>query len=269
MKYLLFNFFLFLNVAFSFSQSVNLEGTWNGAYIIGENVTVLNFHFFTERNMLKAIADLPNSGKYTIEYEVKLRGNVIEMNRINEQNSLIQFTGTISDNIISGDYKRTDQGFNGKPGIFQLMKSTGSVAKWNPVPNFQFTLIGDEKIINTKSFLGKYLLLDFWASWCQPCREKRPKVEEVRKLFSQDKLEILSISLDKTIGDIEKFRREQHPMEWNHSLIPERFESAVLKNLSVNTLPTAYLIDQYGRIVAISDELTKDKIIETFKRIIK
>jgi thiol-disulfide isomerase/thioredoxin len=123
----------------------------------------------------------------------------------------------------------------------------------NVVPDFAFAdAVG--KTRHLRDFRGKYLLLDFWASWCGPCVADMPKLKEVYDRFSKDGFEILGMNNDDDDG-LEKARvliREQ-TATWTHAMGPEA--SAVVRNrFRIIPFPTKILLDREGRILSIGQK---------------
>lgn len=96
---------------------------------------------------------------------------------------------------------------------------------------------------------GKYVLIDFWASWCMPCRASIPMVREIYKKHS-DKVDIYAISIDQ---DEKAWRQamEQEKMEWNQRYAPGDMFQAVVEPYSVKGIPHMVLIDPQGKIAFV------------------
>ena len=96
---------------------------------------------------------------------------------------------------------------------------------------------------------GKVILIDFWASWCGPCRKENPNVRKVYNKYKDKGMAILSISLD---TDKESWKRaiQQDLMSWNH-MIDERDPSkSVASKYNVTGIPFTMLLDENYRIIA-------------------
>ena len=107
------------------------------------------------------------------------------------------------------------------------------------------------KAISLSSFRGKYVLIDFWASWCGPCRSENPNVVENFKKFSSKNFTVLGVSLDRT-GQKEKWVsaiNEDH-LTWTHVSDLQWWSNSVALLYKVKSIPQNFLVDPQGKIVA-------------------
>lgn len=105
----------------------------------------------------------------------------------------------------------------------------------------------DEKPVNFKNdFKGKYVLIDFWASWCGPCKQSFPHMKEVYHQYKSDKFEIYSISIDQSKDAWLKGVKEQD-LPWVQTLDTKNVSK---KGFAITGVPTTYLISPEGQILA-------------------
>lgn len=107
------------------------------------------------------------------------------------------------------------------------------------------------KTINLSDFRGKYVLLDFWASWCGPCREENPIVVEAYNTYKDRNFEILSVSLDQP-GKYDAWLKAIHDdqLNWKHVSDLKFWKNDVAQLYSVMSIPQNFLIDPNGKIIA-------------------
>ena len=103
--------------------------------------------------------------------------------------------------------------------------------------------------VTLSSFKGKYVLLDFWASWCGPCREENPTVVEAWHKYHDKGLEILGVSLDQKEQSWKDAIRQDH-LTWTHVSDLKFWQNALVKAYGVQSVPQNFLIDPNGRIIA-------------------
>jgi peroxiredoxin len=105
--------------------------------------------------------------------------------------------------------------------------------------------------ISLSSFRGKYVLVDFWASWCGPCRNENPNVVENYNKFKTKNFTILGVSLDRP-GQKENWVRaiNEDGLTWNHVSDLQWWNNAAAKLYHIQGIPQNILVDPEGRIVA-------------------
>ncbi len=105
------------------------------------------------------------------------------------------------------------------------------------------------KKIALSSLRGKVVLLDFWASWCGPCRQENPHLTELYKAFHSKGFEIYSVSLDDDKNGWKDAIAMDH-LNWIHVSDLKRWESEAAKTYYVEDIPNMILIDKEGKIIA-------------------
>lgn len=105
------------------------------------------------------------------------------------------------------------------------------------------------KPVKLSAFKGKYVLLDFWASWCKPCRLENPNVVKVYNKFKSKNFTVLGVSLDQS-KDAWVKAIETDKLAWNHVSDLQQWNNAVAQMYHVQSIPGNYLIDPNGKIVA-------------------
>ncbi|MDR2448394.1 MAG: AhpC/TSA family protein [Prevotellaceae bacterium] len=116
-----------------------------------------------------------------------------------------------------------------------------------PLP--AFTLVGKDNKETTVASLSagkKYILIDFWASWCGPCRREIPNLKNLYKKYAPKGFEIISISTDKKAADWEKALKEEK-LAWPNYLDTKGEANDACR---VKTIPAMFLIDDKGIVVA-------------------
>ena len=105
------------------------------------------------------------------------------------------------------------------------------------------------KMVSLTSFKGKYLLVDFWASWCGPCRAENPNVVRVHDEFKGKNFAILGVSLDKEKGAWVKAIQEDK-LDWTHVSDLKYWNSKAAEIFKFDGIPFNVLIDPQGNVIA-------------------
>jgi len=120
-----------------------------------------------------------------------------------------------------------------------------------------------------ESLKGKVLLVDFWASWCEPCKASFPVMEDLHKIYGPKGLVIIAVNVDENKSDMEAFLKD-HPATFT---IVRDARQKLVERAGAATMPTSLLIDREGKIRTVhsgfrGDE-TRKKYIEEIESILK
>ncbi|WP_411274540.1 redoxin domain-containing protein [Daejeonella sp.] len=128
------------------------------------------------------------------------------------------------------------------------MEGMKLVSVGQPAPDF--VLNNPDGIpIKLSEYKGKYVLLDFWASWCAPCREENPNIVTQHKAFAAKGFDVLGVSLDDDKGDWMRAIRTDN-LNWKHVSDLKRWDSQVAALYKVDGIPASFMIDPQGKIAA-------------------
>ena len=105
------------------------------------------------------------------------------------------------------------------------------------------------KMVRLSSYRGKYLLLDFWASWCGPCRQESPNVVKVYNQYKGKRFDVLGVSLD---DSKEKWLQaiDKDGLKWKQLSELKSWQSSVVSLYKLESIPATYLIDPNGIVIA-------------------
>jgi len=121
-----------------------------------------------------------------------------------------------------------------------------------------FTVTGlDGKKLKLSSLKGSVVVLDFWATWCAPCRVQHPLYEELKKRFEDRKdLIFLSIDTDEDRGIVEPFLTEQ---KWDKRVY---YEDGLSRLLQVSSIPTTVIFDKSGQVASRMNGFVAESFVD-------
>ena len=260
-------------------QKSKLSGTFNNDVFSKFNVDVVKFQkdsqkkmmAFQNANMAKMKAaqeakDTVTINKLMKEYQVIQKAGMDFYVKFAESNPKALISALIVDSMLndpSVDLARAKKIFASfspelkkyKPGksiqskLDKIAKPVAAAAEVGTIaPDFSAPN-PDGKSISLKESLGKVTIIDFWASWCNPCRAENPNVVAIYNEFHAKGLNIISISLDK---DANKWKEAiaKDKLTWNQVSNLKDFQDPIAITYGVNAIPSTYILDAKGTIVA-------------------
>ena len=105
----------------------------------------------------------------------------------------------------------------------------------------------DGQALSLKKYKGKVVLLDFWATWCAPCRQEMPNVKRVYKKYNKSGFEIVGISLDSKLDQVQSYLKK-NDVKWPQHFDGKGWNNGVAQKYKVSSIPATYLIDRQGKI---------------------
>lgn len=134
-------------------------------------------------------------------------------------------------------------------GVFYLYVKFSAASEGERAPDFETTLV-DGTPFKLSDLRGTYVLLDFWGSWCPPCRKENPKLVELHKKYSE-KLTIVTVALEK---DSLQWRKaaQKDGFVWENQIVHQNkfvMLSPIARKYGVSEIPAKFLISPKGKLI--------------------
>ncbi|QIA08794.1 TlpA disulfide reductase family protein [Draconibacterium halophilum] len=191
--------------------------------------------------------------KHPDSFESLIQLSIIYDDGRNEENTIELF------DIISDKLKQHSVG---KEIHYQLFELKDFLSQ--PVSFTQPDTTGE--LISTDSFKGNYLLIEFWASWCGPCRAENPNLKEAYNKFNKKGFEIIAVSLDTKKQNWINAIREDN-LNWIHVSDLKGWKNEIAQKYVITSVPSNLLLDKDGNIIAkdLKGEKLYKKITELYE----
>jgi thiol-disulfide isomerase/thioredoxin len=145
-------------------------------------------------------------------------------------------------------YQQKYPGYDLTRQLVNKVNATKRIAMGAIAPDFVSTDTAGKKA-GLKSFLGKYTLVEFWASWCPPCREENPTLVRLYNSYKDKGFTILSVSIDKNTTARKK-AINQDGYSWGNVCDLNGYGGPTAALYTVTAIPASFLLDKNGRIIA-------------------
>jgi thiol-disulfide isomerase/thioredoxin len=134
-----------------------------------------------------------------------------------------------------------------------------------PVPRFEVAALEGSRTFTPDDFEGRYVLIDFWATWCKPCIAEFPTLRKAYRGYDRDTFTILSVALDPQKETVTTFV-EGRDLPWRHAYSSGNFESPMAEQFEVGALPKPVLVGPDGQIIETRNALRGERLLNVLRR---
>lgn len=144
-------------------------------------------------------------------------------------------------------------------------QGNSSITEGSMAPEISLPTVSGEQVM-LSSFKGKYVLVDFWASWCRPCRMENPNVVAAYNKYKDKNFTVLGVSLD---DDKDKWQEAiaKDGLTWTHISDLKGWESVAARTYGIESIPSNVLVGPDGKVIArdLRGEALEEKLAEVVK----
>ncbi len=128
-----------------------------------------------------------------------------------------------------------------------VLMADPSVDQTKPL-DLKFTAVDGTKV-DLADLRGKVVLIDFWATWCPPCREEVPNVVAAYKKYHDQGFDVIGISLDQDKDKLLAFTKD-HGMVWPQYFDGQGWDNSISKSFGIDSIPAMWLVGKDGKVVS-------------------
>ena len=198
-----------------------------------------------ESSYAKFQAMLERSGKETLEFALENQDNlagfyaILSLDPSMYETQMIEYADVIRDKFPNNSTVRS---------FVNHMAELKVLSVGQKAPDFE-SIDPDGKVVKLSDFKGKYTLLDFWASWCGPCRQENPNIVEQYEKYKDKGFTVFGVSLDDSRTAWLKGIKDDN-LDWTHVSDLQRWNSEPAQLYKINAIPASFIIGPDGTILA-------------------
>jgi len=148
-------------------------------------------------------------------------------------------------------------------GLFAVLLALFTSSSFaQKAPNF--SLDGDKGKIKLSAYKGKVVYVDFWASWCKPCRKSFSFMNDMQQRYGKQGLQIIAINVDSARAEAKNFL-DKHPAKFTIAYDADGKTPGLYK---LKVMPTSYLIDRNGNLINVHQGFKEDQTAKLEKLIV-
>ena len=133
----------------------------------------------------------------------------------------------------------------------------------DPVPDFTTTLINGQQL-HLSDLRGKYVLLQFWGSWCGPCRAENAQLVQLYQRYHSRGLEICSIGIEQDSLAWQRAIRQDGMIWLYHCMEAQDFNGGIARQFNIHSIPATYLLNPQGVIMGVNHDMDRlENVLES------
>ena len=138
--------------------------------------------------------------------------------------------------------------------VASVTERAGAAVEVGDTPKFQLPLL-DGPTVTHEALRGKYVVLDFWATWCGPCIKAMPHMKELRAKYRSQGVELVGVSLDSNRSALQKMVK-QDGLDWPHAFDGQGWKNATAQQFGVTGIPRTFLLSPEGEVLFVGHPMS-------------